>query len=176
MTHLIRFLCWLLPARLAHMSLRALTAVVSVLPENGFLYCYSIKSLEGDPYITRMLMPRWRGRRAMLHWIRRADHDEPHNHPWAWFESRILLGGYTEMRYIADSLRWRRTFRRGDQNVLRGQETFHVIGEVLPRTWTLITVGERCADWGFMVDGGFVPHRQFFVDRKYQAAKGVSKS
>src|SRR5215208_5010349 len=178
MSYLIRFICWLLPHRLAHECLRALTWAVAKLPDNRFLFCYTIRSIEGSPYIRRMILPRWRGQRNMLHWIHRPDSAEAcHNHPWDFLDSRILLGGYDEYRLVSysGSLGRRQAFWRGTRNRIDDHGTFHMITYVTPMTWTLVTAGKRVDSWGFMSEDGFVDHKEWFADRGYQPSSGASK-
>ena len=102
-----------------------------------------------------------------LHGIVQPDNyrDAPHNHPFKWWWSLVLSGGYLERRYEPST--WEgvagvlgpmlRSYRRGDRNAMTGPGTFHQIVSVRPRTWTLFVHGPRIARWGFMLrDGTYV--------------------
>lgn len=160
-----------------HYLLSALAWVLSKLPKNGFLYCYTIKTIDGDPYITRVLLPRWRGKRYMIHRIHRADDRVLHNHPWEWATTKILAGGYLEERMVlcsaaglcppaehANEWHWRGP---GDTATLDATD-FHRIAVVHPRTWTLFTAGERVQVWGFSTPEGFVDFEEYFRRKGYE--------
>jgi hypothetical protein len=157
-----------------HYLLSALAWVLSKLPKNGFLWAYTIKSLEGEPYITRVLLPRIGKERRMIHRIHKSDDDrDMHNHPWDRSRTRILAGGYLEERAVkgvvgATEWNWRRP---GDRAELDAQD-FHRIAIVAPRTWTLFTVGARVQVWGFSTPGGFVDYETYFAQRGH-AYEGV---
>lgn len=94
----------------------------------------------------------------------------PHNHPWrdkdgVSFYSSILSGGYTETVYRLDGSTEERVYRAGDVNVARHDE-YHVVGDVLPQTVTLMACGPRVkpeegqSPWGYLLtgdDGRMVP-------------------
>lgn len=185
MTYLLRFIAWALPTRAAAAVFRALTWAAAKLPQNGVFWCYTIRGKDGSPYIRRLLLPRWGGQRPMLHWIQRPDEDrDMHNHPWAWAESRILLGGYAEdrLRPIPDHevhggmlRRETEIYRPGDINRLHAG-SWHRISSIRPHTWTLITVGERVQEWGFRTPEGFVVWTEYLARKglKVEAGKGTS--
>jgi hypothetical protein len=172
-----------------HYLLSALAWVLSKLPQNGFLWCYVIRTVDGDPYITRILLPRLGGARRMIHRIHRADDRVMHNHPWEWATTRILTGGYLEERMplcqatgmctpagqtprfspclICPELpewHWRRP---GDTATL-DMFDFHRIATVHDRTWTLFTAGERVQRWGFATEEGFVDFEEYFARKGYE--------
>lgn len=185
---------------IAHALLLSLAWVLSKLPQNDTLWCYTILGKDGSPYLTRILLPRWRGKRRMIHYIRRADADrDMHNHPWREARGRILLGGYLEERlaegglgraYVADGkggwrddgacmvLRPSRWYLPGDRTQLDAT-TFHRVARVKPRTWTTLVVGERTGDeWGFLDadDGTFKPWRACFAEKGLSTENGKSSS
>lgn len=147
-------------------GLRVFAAAVARLPKNKTFYGYTI-SLQGSPYITRVIFPRVFGRRLMLHQIHREDRDaHGHNHPWKKSYSLILTGGYIERRVITgaaitnvDELEeTERELRPGMINVI-DREDFHRIVYVKPGTWSLFLAGERVGGWGFLVAPGcYVEH------------------
>ncbi len=153
--------------------LETIQAITAASSENGDLWTYTIKSIAGDPYLTRTLLPRVAGRRPVLHRIHRADNERHlHNHPWATATFRILAGGYTEERLV-DGAIVERVLRPGDENDLTAS-TFHRVRDVLPGTWTFGLLGERTQDWGFLVDGVFVPHKEYFIAAGYVSVDGKS--
>jgi hypothetical protein len=99
-----------------------------------------------------------------LHNILRADSDDaPHTHPWEWFQSTILHGGYTEERG-ANAIQV--GYAEGDTNSFDSVREYHRIVGVQPDTWTLVVVGPKAASWGFMVPGrGLVPWRDRLRER-----------
>lgn len=103
-----------------------------------------------------------------LHNILRHDLDDAlHTHPWAWFQSTILHGGYAERRG-PDSVLVR--YHAGDTNCIEG-DTAHRIVSVLPDTWTLVVTGPKDRSWGFHVPGrGFVPWRDRLRERGLEPA------
>jgi hypothetical protein len=158
---------------LLHLALLALQAVTRLTPSNKFLHTYTIRGADGSPYLSRTLFPRRNGRRWILHRWHRPDQDHNlHNHPWADARGRILLGGYTEQRRIELTLTSGQRvvmyptdhYYRGDSTALLST-TYHTIVAIQPRTWTLLSVGERIQDWGFLVDGQHVPYQEYFAQR-----------
>lgn len=140
-------------------SLAALQAGLAELPRNDKAWTYTISG-DGTPYITRTLLPRVAGQRPMLHRIHRPDADPYlHNHPWATCRSLILSGGYREERLVDGGV-VPFIYRPGDVNRLDAGD-FHRISHAWPNTWTLLLVGERVQDWGFLVDGETIPWRTY---------------
>lgn len=134
-----------------------ISAAFAEIPRNSNLWTYTINSITNEPYITRTLFPRVAGVRPILHHIHQPDTGKwPHNHPWKWVHSLILSGGYTEERDGA-----KRCFYPGDINSFSA-ETFHHISHVTDDTWTLMFVGPRVQEWGFMVNGQFITHKDYF--------------
>ena len=148
-----------LVSTVGRMGMAALQSALGELPRNDRAWSYVIGT-GGVPYITRTLLPRVAGRRPMLHRIHRPDADAHlHNHPWRTCRSFILSGGYTEERLVdGEVVRFRHG--RGDINQLDARD-FHRIDIVEPDTWSLLLVGERVQEWGFLVDGDVVPWRTY---------------
>lgn len=117
---------------------------------------------------------------AFVHQIHMADGDRHmHNHPWAWSVAVVLSGGYTERRYQQGwtpsgmhSWEVSRTYLPGDVNILRPDD-YHSIASVLPNTVTLFLAGRETHDWGFLVDGVHVPHRDYMQRSDAQAMRIV---
>jgi hypothetical protein len=96
-----------------------------------------------------------------LHYFIRSDSDrDPHNHPWRWARSVILLGGYEEKRAEMDD--WNEYFivsrdvRPGNFNWFC-RDDFHRV-DLLEKNkgcWSLFLAGRRLqpsdgTDWGFL--------------------------
>lgn len=116
--------------------------------------------LDGVPYMRRYYLrgtPGGDGPSVRLQHILRADPDRGlHDHPWLWAYSRILRGGYTEVRQAcywprywdeARGLRRTRDLGPGDRNTLLGGQhyaDYHRIMAVRPGgAWTLFRTSER---------------------------------
>jgi hypothetical protein len=155
-------------------ALLAYVSALAQLPKNDQAWTYTIHGFDGSPYITRTLLPRVGERRLMLHQIHRADADpHPHNHPWRTARFLILSGGYVEERLV-DGAMTLRVLTPGDWNEIDAT-TFHRVKHVEPNTWTLGIVGERCQDWGFLVDGVLMPSAEYFARKGYAPnAPGIS--
>jgi hypothetical protein len=155
-------------------DLAAYVAALAALEKNDNAWTYTIPGFDGSPYITRTLLPRVGEHRLLLHQIHRADADPYlHNHPWRTARFLILSGGYVEERLTGGFI-VERMLLPGDWNEIDA-DTFHRVREVLPNTWTLGIVGERCQDWGFLVDGVLIPSAEYFAMRGYQPnAPGIS--
>jgi quercetin dioxygenase-like cupin family protein len=156
------------------MALAALQSALAEVPQNSHAWTYTIRGLDSTDYLTRTLLPRIAGHRLMLHRIHRPDADRHlHNHPWRTARFLIVSGGYVEERLVGDRVE-RRILKPGDVNHLDAQ-TFHRVDTVWPGTFTVGLIGERCQDWGFLIDGALVPHADYFASKNYRAvAPGLS--
>jgi hypothetical protein len=120
--------------------------------------------LDGSPYVTRWYLTGSRreiraalerGETGMpgtwLHYFHRADADRRlHNHPYAWCRTRILRGGYTELRAYGDRDPWVYEHRAGVTSVIITHGTWHRIASLHGETWTLFTAGPKHGrGWGF---------------------------
>ena len=121
---------------------------------------------KGGYYKTELVLERSEQRVVKIHWWHGPDpRRDPHNHPWHYFRSTILSGGYTETRYAAPYLdtaeREResgvRVYRAGDVNSMP-HGVFHTVDEVLPDTVTRMETGPLVegGDWGYLIDGAYV--------------------
>ena len=135
------------------------------------LWAYTIRGADGSPYVDRVLLPRVLGRRVILHRIYRADRDPwMHNHPWRTARFLILSGGYAEERPAIDGGRNTRWLGPGDVNRLHASD-FHRIVHVVPNTCTIGWIGDRCQDWGFLVDDrDLVSAESYFARIAYQSS------
>lgn len=101
-----------------------------------------------------------------LHKINTPDGDRhPHDHPFN-FWSLILKGGYNE--HVIDPEFRTKVHRRGWFSFHKMPKThFHSITRLLSvPTWTLIFVGARTQDWGFLTDDGWVDHATYIENIK----------
>ena len=144
------------------------------------LESWQLQFPDGSPYLTRRVL--WGANAledhdstapssAFVHEIHTPDADRHlHNHPWAWCASVVLSGGYTEERrgwscgadtYDSDfGIATRHS--AGDLVTFRTDD-YHRIVAVEPGTVTLFLCGRETQDWGFLVDGVHVPHREYFA-------------
>lgn len=156
-------------------ALAAFSAALGELPQNGNLWTYTIFGFDRAPYLTRTLMPRIAGHRLMLHRIWREDADRHcHNHPWKTARFLILSGGYVEERLVDGEIVVR-TLKPGDVNEINAT-TFHRVRTVFANTWTLGLIGERCQDWGFLVDGELVSYQTYFAAKGHPSEIGASQA
>lgn len=128
-------------------------------------------------YLSRFYLIGSRGSRwfsAALHHFHRGDSDEHlHNHPWSWFVSIVLLGGYWEQ--TEDGWRYRRQF----DIAFRFGRFFHRV-ELDPRAgdvWTLFIMGRKLGSWGFLTDRGVVDHDTYLAEdaRKARARAATER-
>jgi len=113
---------------------------------------------KGGCYKTELVLERSQERVVKIHWWHGPDpRREPHNHPWEFFRSTILSGGYTETRWILnkDSGTWwsaTRFYRKGEINEMP-RDAFHTVDSVLPGTVTKMETGPLVegGDWGYLV-------------------------
>lgn len=147
----------------------------------GWLRSRTILHFDGRPSLYKYLL--WQsgeGRdsvRLHLHHFVRSDADrDPHNHPWAWAVSLVLVGGYVEHRRVGVAGRYwmhKVRVRPGDLNFL-GPNTFHRVELWQHDAWTLFLSGPVVQSWGFwsIVDGLFTPWRRYVVARGGQVPEG----
>jgi len=114
----------------------------------------------GDVLLSRLRVVQTPLFAVYVHVHQRPDKDrELHDHPWS-FVSIVLSGGYREVRDglpLVHRRRWTAAYRRA--------EDLHRIAAVDPGTWTLLLVGRRRREWGFVVPGEGWVHWETFVDR-----------
>jgi hypothetical protein len=123
--------------------------------------------LEGPLMIRyRLIRVPWFG--VFVHHIFRPDADRDlHDHPWP-FASFVIWGSYTEVYSLVHDLVARARVLLPQQHYRRHfsfhrmpLNKAHMITQVEPGTWTLVFVGRRQQDWGFYVQGGWVPWREY---------------
>lgn len=180
MSYLFHFLLVLLQS-----FVKLLTKVKLLKKDSRWLFCYTIVGKDGSPYLTRLGFPRRNGRRWLLHRWHRPDADQDlHNHPWADARGFVLLGGYEEERLVHSMFTRVRAigpdgkqfdtnkqygrietfvYKRGTSTALNA-DTFHRVASIQPRTWTLLSVGERVQEWSFRLEDGTLVHWQKYLD------------
>lgn len=102
-----------------------------------------------------------------LHYFYKSDTDRHlHNHPWRRSTSLILSGGYRETRMRPEVSTKSQTI----QFLLPGrinkidEKDFHKVELLSNKTWTLFISRDRIQNWGFWVDGKFIPHWEYNPD------------
>jgi hypothetical protein len=107
------------------------------------------------PYLNRFILFKCKWFGIYLHNILEADPDlHLHDHPWN-FVTLILSGGYKEE--LAGGWQW----NVAGSVAKRKLGDYHRIAEVFGGTWSLIFIGRTQKDWGFLVNGDHVPHKQY---------------
>ena len=100
------------------------------------------------------LIPRSTAGNCYLHHILAGDEPVMHDHPWD-FESEILIGGYIEITAGGP------VSRKAGDCFRKSATDMHYIESVLPNTWTMVTTGAKCRDWGFLREAGWVSHTTY---------------
>lgn len=91
-----------------------------------------------------------------LHWIRRPDRDRHlHDHPWT-FRTFILDGWYAEQREGLSHWHF-----AGDTSKLKHGEFHRITAMPATGVWTLFVTYRKRSTWGFLVNGGKVPYREY---------------
>lgn len=122
-----------------------------------------------DTYLARLriIETPWFG--VYLHQIRRPDHDRAlHDHPWN-FVSFIIKGGYEETvpMFISRPAGLRRKRTWGPRSIhAMGIGKYHAITRLLDGpAWTLVFVGRRVKNWGYITESGWIDHDTYHVER-----------
>lgn len=106
-----------------------------------------IKSKQGILHFQRWRIIQTKWFSIFIHKIFESDKDvHLHNHPWD-FSVFILSGGYVEELEFKNEVRRSFTFKKYNS------KTFHKIKELLSTTTSLVFVGKRYREWGYLVDG-----------------------
>jgi len=89
---------------------------------------------------------RTNGWSLVLHQFHQSDStDKLHNHGWTWGLSFVLAGGYSEEKFMGDTV-IRRTIRPFSFNFIRPNE-FHRVDLLAKDAWTLFLRGPRISEW-----------------------------
>ena len=124
----------------------------------------------GEPYLTRYNLMKTRWLKVFLHRFHAPDGACLHDHPWAWWASLVLWGGYTEaiqMRSGPAWMTWERVTRKAGSLSVHGRGHAHRIERLHPtrQTWTLLAVGPHVRRWGFFTGSGWIDHRRYSESR-----------
>ncbi|WP_206018302.1 hypothetical protein [Roseovarius nitratireducens] len=96
----------------------------------------------------------------MLHWLRLPDpQPDLHDHPND-FLSLLLWGNYCEEVPASDQIDSRNVRRVRFFNIVHAEDR-HRIVKVSDPTITLVIANKVRRDWGFWVNGEFVPWRDY---------------
>ena len=123
-------------------------------PAYRILFHDSVSSHPGEcHYLDRWVMRLpWFSIR-LHHWIAGDDQRNPHDHPW-WFVSAVLAGSLREQ--IGDTWRTRRPLS------VRWFPAKHSHCVDSSGCWTLLLTGPESRQWGFWVQGEWIPKKQYF--------------
>lgn len=131
---------------------------------------YVIRAMDGAPYLIRyrLLSTPWCG--IYLHHILKSDADRHlHDHPWN-FISIMLKGEYVEFRSDG-TCKPVPTTRMAPAFAKRKAEDFHRLKLYKGVTvWTLVIVGRRRRNWGFMTEDGWVPWQDYCTEEQKKYA------
>lgn len=126
-----------------------------------------------DPMLVRYRVIRtpWFG--LFIHKLLREDRSRhPHDHPWP-FVSAVLVGGYREE--LAERFQHRgtrATFRErgpGSTRALPATGLWHRFVHLHRQpTWTLVLVGRKCNQWGFLLADGTTVDAEAYAPETYQ--------
>lgn len=110
----------------------------------------------GEVFFMRYTLLSTRFGEVFLHRFLRSDMDRcKHDHPWT-FITIILRGGYYE------EMEGGKFWRKPGSVLYRTAETSHRIevGSHSPLPWSLVFVGPKRREWGFLTKDGWKPWRK----------------
>lgn len=117
----------------------------------------------GNTYLRRLRIIQTPWFSVLFHKIYEPDDGlYPHDHPWAWFRTFVLRGGYLADEYLnyhhymADRVR-RGVHKAGSTHKMNWLEG-HQITFTYPNTWTLVITGKRMHKFCFWTPYGKVPY------------------
>lgn len=124
-----------------------------------------------ETYLTRLrlIQTPWFG--IYLHRMDGPDsRDTLHDHPWS-FVSIVLRGGYWEMReYLSHGQQISRI------NVKRAEDLHYIYKLFRYPTWTLMLVGRRKREWGYLDrDGTWTRYDQHLHSKEYDVAMAARR-
>lgn len=100
---------------------------------------------EGEPYLNRYFLCQAFGCTAYLHHFVDSDPGGGyHDHPWRWFYSLCLAGGYIEVSPLGE-----RHHTPGRLSRMNSTDTHRVVLPPNSEAWTLFIHGPRIKGWGF---------------------------
>ncbi len=112
----------------------------------------------GKLYLRRhYLSPRMWKYRVFLHLINEPDSDVLHDHPWVWFRTFILWGGYDEIVSTTEDVGKCCVNEEQGSLLFRPVNFVHrIIRHHKGRTWSLVLAGPTVRKWGFWTPEGWV--------------------
>lgn len=161
----------------------------------AFMERFEIPRLD-PPYDNYLV--RWRIIQAPLFaiYLHRMDHPDSratlHDHPWN-FISFVLRGGYTELVPAQETVQsisaqyqarnpmrpdlWiKKKYRRVRWFNVKRAEDFHSIRELHETpTWTLLLVGRRRREWGYLDENGWTAHYLHSMAEEFDAAMAARR-
>jgi hypothetical protein len=121
---------------------------------------------DNEPYLERYYVflrdRRWFPFNVFVHKFLKSDPDDLHDHPWPYM-TIILRGGYWEWTQGSATPQW-----KGAGQIRFGHSTDYHRIELEPGVdcWTMFCPGPKLRDWGFLVKNRWVPHEQYFENRR----------
>ena len=115
----------------------------------------------------RLLQTPWFG--IYIHKICKSDEEKHHHdHPWA-FISFVILGGYKEEVFPANTFGFYNRICRPGSIVYHKAKDFHKITLLKKSAWTLVFVGKRSHDpWGYRTESGWVNNETYRREKNKQ--------
>jgi hypothetical protein len=99
--------------------------------------------------------------RLFVHRFSQPDQDKSlHSHPWEFFVSVIIKGGYSELRYGNSKVLKLKHYRAPSLNFVEKHE-YHKIVHVKPGTITVVLSWGNGREWGFLSNGRHIPWKEY---------------
>jgi hypothetical protein len=99
--------------------------------------------------------------RLFVHRFSQPDQDRNlHNHPWEFFVSLIIKGGYSEVKSSDSHTVWLNNYRAPSFNFVSKHE-YHKIVYVKPGTITVVFSWGKGRKWGFLSNGRHIPWKEY---------------
>lgn len=112
-----------------------------------------------SPYLTRYTLFQAKSFQVCLHIFHRSDSPELHDHPWP-FVSFLLWRGYAEETIKGKSRKW------PGMVLIRPPEWTHRVELIDEKpAITLVIMGKRVREWGFITQRGWQLWRDYFLER-----------
>ena len=130
-----------------------------------FMHWYDIPSRDnpGQVYLRRFRIIQTPQFSILFHKIYEPDDGlYPHDHPWNWFRTFILRGGYCEDFYstyshLVNDRPIRNVWKKWSSHKVTHTQAHHIT-YVWPNTWTLVVTGKRIRKFCFWTPNGKVPY------------------
>lgn len=125
--------------------------------------------IEGKVHLYRWVLFRCRWFQVVVHNFVSDDPPDMHDHAW-WNVSIVLLGALREAT-LGPGGQWVYRELRAGAVVARRACALHRL-QVLRPAWTLFVTGPVRREWGYDVDGKWVPWTQYDIRPRLQAKMG----